>query len=147
MCTIHVCLLYQGFQVDFNVVSLCPACTEHIWDLTVQCQSAAKCDKYCELLEQCPQESPKVVASQSHRVSSTVDTVLSCDNKKCVINIFDQTHFKSGSVASVTIYGMSGTEGPEPAGTYQLICSCQEGQLAAVECRQQSKRHHSRRHQ
>ena len=34
--TIHVGLLYQGFQVDFIVVSLCPACIEHIWNLTVQ---------------------------------------------------------------------------------------------------------------
>ena len=29
-------LLSQGFHVDFVVFSLCPACTEHIWNLTVQ---------------------------------------------------------------------------------------------------------------
>ena len=34
--TIHVCLSYPGFQVDFTVVSLCTACVEHIWNLTVQ---------------------------------------------------------------------------------------------------------------
>ena len=34
--TKHVCLLSQGFQVDFIVGSLCTACVEHIWNLTVQ---------------------------------------------------------------------------------------------------------------
>ena len=36
LCTIHDCLLSQGFQVDSVVLTLCPACTEHMWNVTVQ---------------------------------------------------------------------------------------------------------------
>ena len=50
--------------------------------------------------------SQESIASQIHRESSV-----------SVINTFDQTQNQSGSGASVTVCGMSGTEGPEPAGT------------------------------
>ena len=42
LCTIPLCLLAQGFPVDFVVLSLCTACTEHIWNLTVQTVSGVQ---------------------------------------------------------------------------------------------------------
>ena len=66
------------------------------------CRSAAKCGTHCELLN--IDTSPRVIASQipSERVINTLQYY---------------TSYQSGSGASVTVYGMSGTEGQEPGGT------------------------------
>ena len=66
------------------------------------CRSAAKCDTHCELLN--IDTSARVIASQipSARVINT---------------FFITFSVVSGSGASVTVYGMSATEGQEPGGT------------------------------
>ena len=102
-CARYTCLLYQAencFQVDPFVEPDVLNTSESSRDRL--CRSAAKCGTHCELLS--TDTSPRVIASQIPSAR--------------VINILYITYYKkSGSGASVTVHGMSGTEGQEPGGT------------------------------
>ena len=89
------------------------------------------------------------IASQSHRESSTVDTVLSGDNKKCHQHTKNFQKKKKRVVAEQVLQSTEcpGRKDLNLQVLIQLICSCQEERLAAVECRRQSSRHHNQQHQ
>ena len=108
LCTIHFCIVGSRLSGRLGVFSKTPACIAtrlEPYGTDVRVQRSVMSIKNCWS------------SDKSSRVRKTSRVRYIVSHQESVINTFDQTQNKSGSGARVTIYGMSGTDGPEPTGT------------------------------